>query len=976
MAPSGALYFFLGGYDLEMLTIRDLLREYNPECVYDNQLSWGASTSAYQAEIASALTHHMTPVLVELPDDLDLDPSRIIVVDHHGERAGKDRPSSLHQVFDLLDLPPERWTRWFDLVAANDSGYIPAMLALGAAPAEIAEVRAADRAAQGISEEQERQGANAAAQATVLADGKLTLVHLEHNRTATVTDRLQPELGGPGYDNLLVLSPDETNFYGTGDLIAQLDEAFPGGWSGGALPERGFWGHSSSQPDVLPFILKCINPSDAPCQPAAAAQSPSLLHELTRFPTLVRAFDRVEENQGGPGIDGETIQEFSADLEQQLLNLQREVREQRYHPKALLRIYVEKDDGSPRPLSIPAVRDRVLQTAAALVLTPILEPAFEDVSYAYRPGRSVNQAVQHIMALREKGYQWVVDADIRRYFDEIPHGKLVACLREHVADAGVLALVQQWLTMEVVGNHERFRLQKGVPQGSPLSPLLANLYLDRFDETLTDRGYKLIRFADDFVILCKSRPKAEAALELTEAVLDDLQLALHPGKTRITHFDHGFRYLGVQFLRSMAFRPKYADEVPEHLKPTRMPQAKADARPVATHMEPVPFQAPLPEEGTAVAEAFRDALTGLPSEEAKQLWHDLCDVTEEADFPLPTVGHDPYLRSLYLMEQGAVLAKENERFVVRKSGAVLRKIPALKVDQILVFGNVQITTPAMHFCLLEDIPIFLLSSRGRYYGVVESSATDKVLLHRDQFARMAEPGFGLQIARELVRGKVANSRALLLRSARRRSHEGLRLAANALQQIQDRLHEAASLETLRGMEGTAAARYFAVWPELLGTDWPFPGRKRRPAPDPVNALLSFGYTLLFYNTYALVHAQGLHPHVGVYHALQTGHAALVSDLMEEFRAPVIDATVLALLHRRQVRPDDFRMPAEAGMPCRLTDEARKKVTQAFEKAFSRRVTHPDAGGSCDYRRAISLQAQRLVAVIKGEQTRYQPFIRR
>lgn len=228
----------------------------------------------------------------------------------------------------------------------------------------------------------------------------------------------------------------------------------------------------------------------------------------------------------------------------------------------------------------------------------------------------------------------------------------------------------------------------------------------------------------------------------------------------------------------------------------------------------------------------------------------------------------------------------------------------------------------------------------------------------------------------MVRGKVANSRALLLRSARRRGGDALRLAADAMQQIQDRLSGAASLETLRGLEGTAAARYFSVWPELLGEDWPFSGRKKRPAPDPVNALLSFGYTLLFYNTYALVRAQGLHPHVGVYHALRSGHAALVSDLMEEFRAPIVDATVLAMLNRRQVRPNDFRMPSAPGMSCLMTDEARKKVTQTFEKAFSRSVTHPDAGGHCDYRRAIALQAQRLVSVVKGEQALYRPFIRR
>jgi CRISPR-associated protein Cas1 len=282
----------------------------------------------------------------------------------------------------------------------------------------------------------------------------------------------------------------------------------------------------------------------------------------------------------------------------------------------------------------------------------------------------------------------------------------------------------------------------------------------------------------------------------------------------------------------------------------------------------------------------------------------------------------------------------------------------------------------MQFCLMEDIPIFLLSSRGRYYGVIESLATDKVLLHRDQFARMTEPEFVLHVSREIVRGKVANTRTLLLRAARKGASDTVRAATLTLQSILNCVDAAPSVETLRGMEGAAAAQYFAVWPELVGTEWHFTGRKRQPPPDPVNSLLSFGYTLLFYNTYALVRAQGLHPHVGFYHELRPGHPALISDLMEEFRAPIVDATVLALLHRKQVQPHDFRMPTEAGMPCLLTEEARRKVTQAFELVFNRPVTHPDAGGRCDYRRAIALQTQRLVAVIKGEQLAYRPFLRK
>ena len=974
------LVFFLGGYDLEMITIRDLLAQEAPDRFYDHALLWGANASAYQDELRATLSDGWIPVLVELPDDIGLDPDTIIVVDHHGERAGKDRPTALHQVFDLLALPPERWTRWFDLVVANDSGYIPAMAALGASTEEMVRVRAADRAAQGITPEEDAQGQRAVDQATSMAEGRLTVVRLEHAHTATVTDRLHTELGGPGYENLLVISPDEVNVFGPGELVAALDAAFPGGWYGGSLPDRGYWGHGAPVPEVLPVLLRHLERSTPTpsVKTRASNRDRRLFDQLTAFSTLERAFDRVEENQGGPGVDGETIEDFSANLERNLSSLQQSVRQGAYRPHALLRIYVEKDDGSPRPLSIPAVRDRVLQTAAALVLTPILDPEFEDVSYAYRTGRSVDQALQRIMALRDQGYRWVVDADIQRYFDEVPHDRLVQCLQQYVDDELVLSLVRQWLAMEVEDNTERFRLVEGVPQGSPLSPLLANLYLDRFDEALLDQGYKLVRFADDFVILCKTRPKAEAALELSETVLQELELTLHPDKTRITHFDHGFRYLGTQFLRTMAFRPKYGDELPEHLKP--IPPVSPSKRPEILAVPPPPvaeraFTLKLHE--TTLSGAFEQALAELSPDDAKQLWEELCEGAEESDFPLPEAEPDPSLRSFYLMEQGSVLGKEDERFVVRKEGAVLRKIPALKVDQILVFGNVQITTPAMQFCLREDIPIFLLSSRGRFYGVVESFATDKVLLHRDQFARVADPAFILQVARQLVRGKIANCRTLLLRASRRLSvKESARAAAEDLQTLVERLEGAESVEVLRGLEGAAAARYFAIWPQLVGEAWGFSGRKRRPPPDPVNSLLSFGYTLLFYNTYALVRAQGLHPHVGFYHALRPGHPALISDLMEEFRAPLVDATVLALIHRNQVTPDDFHRPDSSAGPCLMTDAARKTATAAFENAFNRSVTHPDAGERCDYRRAIALQAQRLVAVIQDGIPDYQPFVRR
>lgn len=252
-------------------------------------------------------------------------------------------------------------------------------------------------------------------------------------------------------------------------------------------------------------------------------------------------------------------------------------------------------------------------------------------------------------------------------------------------------------------------------------------------------------------------------------------------------------------------------------------------------------------------------------------------------------------------------------------------------------------------------------------------APAKVLLQRDQFLRAAEPDFALGLARRIVRGKVSNSRAFLLRWARKIPSQELRRAALSLKNLLRRIDEARSLDEVRGLEGAAASSYFRAWPEILGETWPFAGRKRRPPPDPVNSLLSYGYTHLYQNAYSLLRAQGLHPYVGFCHGLRQGHAALASDLIEEFRAPVVDAAVIALLRRRQLSPDDFTLPSQPGQPCWLSPQARRKATRAFESALNRLFRHPDGPSRCDYRRAMAMQCRRLALAIQGVGD-YQPFL--
>jgi CRISPR-associated protein Cas1 len=277
-------------------------------------------------------------------------------------------------------------------------------------------------------------------------------------------------------------------------------------------------------------------------------------------------------------------------------------------------------------------------------------------------------------------------------------------------------LIRLWLATEVEEDGERFATVKGVPQGSPISPLLANLYLDQLDEALLDEHLRLVRFADDFLVLCASRNQAQDALELTEDILHSLRLRLNAQKTRIVDFKTGFRFLGVRFIRSLVLESSVPDNAPslapQKVFPQRVREESWDASP------------PEPPETDASEPADTDAvpLTAACGEET------LREI-------------DPRLRTLYLLDHCHVLGKESERFVIRRNGRLIQEIPAIKVDQVMICGNSQITTQAMHFCLHKHIPIHLLSALGRYQGMISSFDTAPVVLHRDQFATAGEPHF-------------------------------------------------------------------------------------------------------------------------------------------------------------------------------------------------------------------------------------------
>jgi len=287
-----------------------------------------------------------------------------------------------------------------------------------------------------------------------------------------------------------------------------------------------------------------------------------LIEAICQAANLRAAWEKVRRNRGAAGVDRVTIERFDQNLDRRLVRLQSDLLAGRYRPLPLRRVAIPKPGGDSRVLGIPTVRDRIAQTACLFVLEPIIEDELEEHSYAYRRGRSIHRAIYRVKELRDKGYRWVVDADIDAYFDSVDHGLLMETVGHYVQDPAVLALIKQWVEIGVLRNFTLSDLKAGIPQGAPISPLLANLYLDLFDEIMADAGYRLIRYADDFVVLCKSAQLAERARTDVAALLEEFRLRLDSEKTNVVHFDQGFKYLGAIFVGSLVMMPRAKPKLP------------------------------------------------------------------------------------------------------------------------------------------------------------------------------------------------------------------------------------------------------------------------------------------------------------------------------------------------------------------------------------------------------------------------------
>ncbi len=276
----------------------------------------------------------------------------------------------------------------------------------------------------------------------------------------------------------------------------------------------------------------------------------SLVDKVYAPATLAAAWGKTRSNRGAAGVDGQSVDRFAAKADVYLSELATALREGSYRPQPVKRVEIPKGDGRTRPLGIPTVKDRIVQTAVKYVLKPIFEATFCATSYGFRPGRRCHDALREVAGLIEEGYTFVVDADLASYFDNIPHDRLMQRVEERISDGRVLDLLRGWLGQDILRGVDRWTPTGGTPQGAVVSPLLANIYLHPLDALMAARGRRMVRYADDFVVLCKSREEATAALAEIEAWLAENGLRLNPDKTHLgdcRQAGQGFDFLGYRF---------------------------------------------------------------------------------------------------------------------------------------------------------------------------------------------------------------------------------------------------------------------------------------------------------------------------------------------------------------------------------------------------------------------------------------------
>lgn len=667
--------------------------------------------------------------------------------------------------------------------------------------------------------------------------------------------------------------------------------------------------------------------------------SATLLFCMSTPDALASAFRHVKERSDAPGVDGQAPAAFEEHLAQEATDLHTDLAKGRYTAAPLLGFVGSKPGAHLRALAIPTVRDRVAQRAACELLQPVLDTLFEDCSFAYRKGFSRQGAARAIQRAYDDGYRWVLDADITSFFDTVDWTRLFSRLHALFPFDPLVEVIKSWVRAPVMFKGHRIERRHGLPQGTPISPLLANLFLDEFDEELLGEDYRLVRYADDFVVLCKDAEEAKRAKADAATALAKLGLTLNESKTDIRSVESGFDYLGYLFCQSLAM-----DKEPG--APAAARPATPEDVPKASWLAQVPFERIRPLGRSASAPPPEPAVQAVP-------------LQQEPD-------DQGTKRPLYVISSLAQIYLRDTVLTVERPDKPIARHPIRAISHVVVCGRSRVTMPLVLKLNRLGVPVYFCSATGGLITAVTPHEPSWPLWLA-QARAIADPQTTLAFSKEMVASKLHNAAALVVRF---RFDDAARAAAD-IRAIARSAAGAEGVATLLGYEGSGAARYFEALGASLGPEWQFEGRRKRPPTDPINSLLSFGYHILYNHVSTALVSAGLNPCLGLYHRGRGSHHALASDLMEQFRF-LVDAVVWAVVQKRQVKPEDFTLSTDGTGQTLMTSDCRKMFIGEVDRRLLTAFT-PSTGHTMTYRAFIDRQAKQFSRFASGAQPRYEAY---
>ncbi len=689
----------------------------------------------------------------------------------------------------------------------------------------------------------------------------------------------------------------------------------------------------------------------------------TLTERVTGQATLREAARRASKPGAAPGMDGMSVEQAAAGLDTLLPEIRSSMRSGDYSPSPYKGILLPKPAGGWRPVCVSTFRDRIAQRAACDVLSPILETLLEDGSFAYRKGRSRKNAAEAIETANALGYKYALKADIETFFDTVPWPYLLDKLAALFPFEPLLDDIREWVTAPVQFEGRTLHREKGLPQGAVVSPLLANLVLDEMDEALLGRGFKVIRYADDFVIACRSEEEALRAKAETAEALKALSLSLNEEKTQIIDFEQGFSYLGYLFKRSQVLE-RAREEGP------LIPNAGAcEGQPWLGTL----FGTVWPAGGVGSAgpsEEVPPARESLELEESnRQQILEEERLAPDAAAQLPGVLADGNHR-LYFSTPGTKLqARDGQLKWEGTEETGESSLPLREIAHIVIATGVYASTPTLVHIARQGIPIYLVHANGELAAAFEP-AQAQWPLWLAQASFVSDLQRRLAFCRQVVSAKLHNAADLCVRLKLPQGQE----AADAIRQQESACGSATSINAVRGHEGQGAALFFDAYKRAFSPLWKFQARKRYPPPDPVNAMLSFGYATLYHDLATALTIEGLNPRAGIFHQEHGAYAALACDLQEEFRH-IVEALVLSLVRRREVTPEDFTPAIPPRKGILMGAAFRRKFIEKLNDRLGRAFSSPGEAGQVTYRAFMARQAFQVKALVEGRISSYLPLRR-